>query len=63
MRGDKMINIKIYKYGNEATITAEGNWKGIPKEIKNQIRKKENQFFTIEQAEQIKKELEILLAR
>ena len=58
-----MITIKINQYGNEATISAEGNWRGISKEIKNQIRKKENTFYSLSQAEKIKQELEKLLAR
>ena len=58
-----MITIKINQYGNEATITAEGNYRGISQEVKKQIRRKEGQFYTLAQAEQIKQELEKLLAR
>jgi len=58
-----MITIKVNRYGNEATIIVEGNWRGVSQEIKKQIRKKENQFYSISQAKQIKQELEKLLAR
>lgn len=56
-----MITIKINQYGNEATITAEGNWKGISQEVKKQIRKKENTFYSLSQAEKIKQEFDNLL--
>ena len=56
-----MITIKVNQYGNEATIIAEGNWRGVSQEIKKQIRKKEGQFYSLAQAEKIKQELENLL--